>query len=322
MAIRETGGDPMSNQYVLFDEPGPRARKTITLLNIVVALIVVAALVWVYLALDAQGQMESHLWWNAINANAWVNYLLPGIQFTLQAAAIAVIASIIFGLGFGFLRLAPFNLVRGVAMVIVEFFRAVPVLVLMVFLHFFFSQFLTSIIDPRDSAYYAVIVALTLYNGAVIAELVRSGVRSLPAGQREAALAVGMTPTGSLRSVEIPQALVAMLPSLVSQFVIILKDSALGYIIGFAELLRYSRQLGAGYGNIMQSLVVAAVIFIVINYALVWIAQRLSRRLSSRTSGDVGVGIAGMAKIADEGSTETEPTDTRAQAIVAQDRRD
>src|SRR5690625_2494711 len=105
MAIRETGGDPMSNQYVLFDEPGPRARKTITLLNIVVALIVVAALVWVYLALDAQGQMESHLWWSAINANAWVNYLLHGIQSTLHAAAIAVVASIIFGLGFRFLQI-------------------------------------------------------------------------------------------------------------------------------------------------------------------------------------------------------------------------
>jgi glutamate transport system permease protein len=258
--------------------------------------------------------------WNAINANAWVNYLLPGVQFTLQAAAIAVVASVIFGLFFGFLRLAPFKFVRGLAMVVVEFFRAVPVLVLMVFFYFFFSQFLSAIIDPRDAAYYAVIVALTLYNGAVIAELVRSGVRSLPAGQREAALAVGMTTTGSLRTVEVPQALVAMLPSLVSQFVIILKDSALGYIIGFAELLRYSRHLGAGYGNILQALVVAAVIFIVINYALVWIAQRLSRRLSSRTSGDVGVGIPGMVQIAEEAPAVSEPTDTRSQAIIAQDR--
>ena len=312
----------MSNNYVLFDEPGPRARRIIMMLNIVVALIVAAVLVWVYLALAAQGQMRPHLWLNAINANAWVNYLLPGIQFTLQAAAIAVVSSIVFGLLFGFLRLSPFKSVRGLAMVIVEFFRAVPVLVLMVFLYFFFSQFLSGIIDPRDAAYYAVIVALTLYNGAVIAELVRSGVRSLPAGQREAALAVGMTSTGSLRTVEVPQALVAMLPSLVSQFVIILKDSALGYIIGFAELLRYSRHLGAGYGNIMQTLVVAAVIFIVINFVLVWLAQLLSRRLSSRTSGDVGVGIPGMVQIAGDAPVESETTETRAQAIITQEQRD
>lgn len=311
----------MSTQYVLFDEPGPRARKITTILNIVVALIFAAVLVWVYFALAAQGQMRPHLWWNAINANAWTNYLLPGLQFTLQAAAIAVVTSVVFGLFFGFLRLAPIRILRWISMVIVEFFRAVPVLVLMVFLHFFFSQFMSAVIDPRNAAYYAVIVALTLYNGAVIAELVRSGVRSLPAGQREAALAVGMTTTGSLRTVEVPQALVAMLPSLVSQFVIILKDSALGYIIGFAELLRYSRHLGAGYGNIMQALVVAAVIFIVINYVLVWIAQLLSRRLSSRTSADINIGIPGVAKIAGETDAEPETTETRSQAIIAQEKR-
>lgn len=309
----------MSNQYVLFDAPGPRARRLTTILNIIVALGIVALLVWVYRALDAQGQMEPHLWRNAITSNAWVNYLLPGVQFTLQAAAIAVVTSVIFGLGFGFLRLAPFRVIRWIAMVVVEFFRAVPVLVLMVFLHFFISQFLSAYIDPRDSAYYAVIVALTLYNGAVIAELVRSGVRSLPKGQREAAMAVGMTPTTSLRLVEVPQALVAMLPSLVSQFVIILKDSALGYIIGFAELLRYSRHLGAGYGNIMQALVVAAIIFVIINFVLVWLAQLLSRRLSSRTSGDVGVGIPGMAKIAAEAPEDEETSMTKAQAVVEQE---
>ena len=309
----------MSNQYVLFDAPGPRARRIITLLNILVAVVIIGVLTWLYFALAAQGQMEPHLWWNAINLNAWTNYLIPGLTFTLQAAAIAVVTSVIFGLFFGFLRLAPIRVLRWISMVIVEFFRAVPVLVLMVFLHFFISQYLSTVIDPRDSAYYAVIIALTLYNGAVIAELVRSGVRSLPAGQREAALAVGMTTTKSLRFVEVPQALVAMLPSLVSQFVIILKDSALGYIIGFAELLRYSRQLGAGYGNIMQALVVAAIIFIIINSILVWLAQILSRRLSSRTSGLTEVGIPGVAPIAGE-VAEEESTETRAQAIIQQDK--
>ena len=308
----------MSNQYVLFDAPGPRSRRIITVLNILVALIAIGVLTWLYFALAAQGQMQPHLWWNAINLNAWSNYLLPGLIFTLQAAAIAVVTSVIFGLFFGFLRLAPIRILRWISMVIVEFFRAVPVLVLMVFLHFFISQYLSTIVDPRNSAYYAVIIALTLYNGAVIAELVRSGVRSLPAGQREAALAVGMTTTKSLRFVEVPQALVAMLPSLVSQFVIILKDSALGYNIGFAELLRYSRQLGAGYGNIMQALVVAAIIFIVINSILVWVAQILSRRLSSRTSGVTEVGIPGVAPIAGD-TAEEEFTETRAQAVIQQD---
>ena len=168
-----------------------------------------------------------------------------------------------------------------------EFFRAVPVLVMMVFFYQLFAQVArTGAIQPQDGPYYAVIAALTLYNGSVIAELVRSGVRSLPRGQREAAAAVGMTSMQSLRLVEVPQALIAMLPSLLSQFVVILKDSALGYLIGFFELLHYARQLGSGNGNILQSLVVAAMIFIVINFLLTWAATRLSRRLSSRTAGD------------------------------------
>ncbi len=290
----------MSTQSVLFDAPGPRARRRILITNVVAVIGVLAILAAVLWKLWEQGQLEPRLWINAINGNAWTNFLIPGLQFTLQSAVIAVVTSLVFGLFFGFIRLLPFAPLRGLSIVIVEFFRAVPVLVLMVFLYSFLSQFVapTGLIDARDAPYFAVIIALTLYNGAVIAELVRSGVRSLPRGQREAALAVGMSNGKSLRLVEIPQALTAMLPSLMSQFVIILKDSALGYIISFAELLRYSRQLGSGYGNILQSITVAAIIFIVLNFLLTWLAQRLSRRLASRTAGDVGVENPGVPKSA------------------------
>lgn len=257
----------------------------------VAVLALTAVLFLVGLRLWDQGQLQAHLWINAINGNAWINYLLPGLQFTLQAAAIAVVTSLVFGLVFGFLRLAPYAPVRWAAMVVVEFFRAVPVLILMVFLLSFLSLVIapTGMIDARNAPYFAVIIALTLYNGAVIAELVRSGVKSLPRAQREAALAIGMTNGKSLFNVEVPQALVAMLPSMVSQFVIILKDSALGYLIGFSELLRFARQLGSGYGNILQSITVAAIIFILLNFVLGWVATKLSQRLSSRTAGKTAV---------------------------------
>lgn len=277
-----------ARQTVLFDAPGPRARRNILVSNAVALLAVAVVAVLVLIELGEQDQLAADKWVNALNANAWTNYYLPGLQFTLQSSGIAVITAMVFGLAFGFLRLAPFALVRGIAGVVVEFFRAVPVLVMMVFLYFFFSRVVapTGVIASGDAAYFAVIVGLTVYNGAVIAELVRSGVRSLPKGQREAAAAVGMTNNQSLRLVEIPQALTAMLPSLLSQFVVIIKDSALGYLIGFYELLQYSRQLGSGYSNILQTLVVAAAIFIVINFILTWLASRLAGRLSSRTVGD------------------------------------
>ena len=272
---------------ILFDAPGPRATRTVLVANLIAlaGVLVVAALV--LLQLDRQGQLAPNQWANALNGNAWANYYLPGLQFTLQSSGIAVVTAMVFGLVFGFLRLAPFAIIRGASGVVVEFFRAVPVLVMMFFLYFFISRRIapTGLIASEDSAYFAVIVGLTVYNGAVIAELIRAGVKSLPKGQREAAAAVGMTRNQSLRIVEVPQALTAMLPSLLSQFVVILKDSALGFLIGFYELLQYSRQLGSGYSNILQTLVVAAVIFIVINYILTWLATKLAGTLSSRTGG-------------------------------------
>lgn len=273
---------------VLFDAPGPRARRNILLSNAAALVVVLVIVVLVLIQLNEQDQLAPEKWANALNANAWANYYLPGLKFTLQASGIAVVTAMVFGLIFGFLRLAPFGPIRWFAGVVVEFFRAVPVLVMMFFLYFFFSRIVapTGLIASADAAYYGVIVGLTVYNGAVIAELVRSGVKSLPKGQREAAAAVGMTNNQSLRLVEVPQALTAMLPSLLSQFVVIIKDSALGYLIGFYELLQYSRQLGSGYSNILQTLVVAALIFIVINFILTWLASKLAGRLSSRTGGD------------------------------------
>ena len=276
-----------STVNVLFDAPGPKAKRNVLLANLIAlaGVLVLAALV--LLQLDRQGQLRADLWLNAVNGNAWTNYYLPGLQFTLQSSGIAVVTAMIFGLIFGFLRLAPFAIIRGASGLVVEFFRAVPVLVMMFFLYFFLSRRVapTGPFASEDSAYFAVIIGLTVYNGAVIAELIRSGVRSLPKGQREAAAAIGMTNNQSLRIVEVPQALTAMLPSLLSQFVVILKDSALGFLIGFYELLQYSRQLGSGYSNILQSLVMAALIFIVINYLLTRVATCLAVRLSSRTGG-------------------------------------
>ena len=273
---------------VLFDAPGPKARRNVLIANVIALLGVLAIAALVLMQLNTQGQLAPQKWLSAVNGSAWSNYYLPGLQFTLQSSGIAVITAMLFGLVFGFLRLAPFAIVRGAAGVVVEFFRAVPVLVMMFFLYFFLARNVASagFIANEDSAYFAVIIGLTVYNGAVIAELIRSGVRSLPKGQREAAAAIGMTNGQSLRIVEIPQALTAMLPSLLSQFVVILKDSALGYMIGFYELLQYSRQLGSGYSNILQTLVVGALIFIAINYLLTKVASWLAGRLSSRTGGD------------------------------------
>jgi glutamate transport system permease protein len=292
----------MSAQSVLFDAPGPRARRRILLGNVVGALVVAALVVFVLVRLasvgnDDWGQLDPDLWLAAVDANAWLNYYVPGLLFTLRAAAAAIVGAMVFGLLFGLGRLASSRTVRIVCGSVVEFFRAVPVLLMMVF----FWLLLANAGVPASS-YWGVVIALVLYNGAVVAELVRSGVHGLPRGQREAALTVGLTRGQSLRSVEVPQALVAMLPALVSQLVVVLKDSALGAIISYSELLQHARRLGSGEGNILQTLTVAAVLFIVINWSLTKLAERLSRTVR-RTSGRTGTMAAGLDAGAGGGAT-------------------
>jgi glutamate transport system permease protein len=177
-------------------------------------------------------------------------------------------------------RLSHLRAVRWVCGVIVEFFRAVPVLLMMYFTYFYYSNngVFTNAINPLA----AVVTGLTLYNGSVIAELVRSGVHSLPKGQSEAGLSIGLTASQVLRSIQLPQALTAMLPALIGQFVTILKDSALGYQVTYPELLNSAKTLGSNFTNTIPAYLVAALLFIIINYSLSRLAVYVERRLSRR----------------------------------------
>ncbi|MDC7121271.1 amino acid ABC transporter permease [Cellulomonas fimi] len=271
------------NETVLFDAAGPRTRRRMVWINVAATLVVIAIGVWALARLGANGQLEPSLWTVFLTPDPWVDYLLPGLVGTLRAAGIAIVTSAVFGLVFGLGRLSAAAWVRAVCGTVVEFFRAVPVLLMMIFFWLGLAQL--RFFEPSDLPLVAVVLALTLYNGSVFAELVRSGVHSLPRGQREAALAVGLGRGQSLRLVEVPQALIAMLPAIASQLVVILKDTALGYIITYPELLDAARRLGSSQGNILQSLVVAALIFIVINYALTRLAGLLAGRVGRRTAG-------------------------------------
>lgn len=272
----------MSTQAVLFDAPGPKARLRHKILTVVGAILAVAVGYVVYLQFEKANQLQAFMWEPFVTDPAvWTSYLIPGLKGTFQAAAISIVLAVIFGLLFGMGRLSPFGPLRWFCSVIVEFFRAVPVLLMMVFAYF--GYFATSNLVPNEHApLAAVVTALTLYNGAVIAELVRSGVHGLPKGQSEAGLAVGLTPGQVLRSIQLPQALTAMLPALVGQLVVVLKDSALGYGITYLELLNWSKTLGSAYANTVPAYIVAGILFIVVNYTLTKFAVYLEGRMKKR----------------------------------------
>lgn len=276
---------------VLFDTPGPRGRRTMAVGNVVGAVVVLGIAAWVLSVLHTKGQLSWSLWGPALDARAWESYYIPGLVNTLRAAAFATVGAVVFGIVLGMGRLAHARPVRWLCGVVVEFFRAVPVLMLMIFFNALFGFFFRGVVAEPN--FVAVVLALVLYNGSVIAELVRSGVGNLPKGQGEAGLSIGLTRGQTLRSVQLPQALIAMLPAVVSQLVVVLKDSALGQIIAYLDLLRAAQILQSGSGNPLQTLAVAAVLFIAINFLLSMVAHRLSGRLSSRTSGrtDEGPGI-------------------------------
>lgn len=278
--------DKKNESSILFDQPGPKGRKVIRIANwiagVIFAIVIVLVLMRLHNPPDGENQLAWDLWRPALEAEAWTDFYLPGLWMTISASVVAVIGSVVFGLLFGIGRLLPSVLVRAVSAVVVEFCRAVPVLLMMIF---FWRGF--AFAGVSNSSYWAVVVSLILYNGSVVAELVRSGVGNLPSGQREASLALGLTKTQSLIEIEVPQAVFAMLPSAVTQLVVVLKDTALGSIIMYTELLQESRRLGSMYFNILQTLVVAAVIYFVICWLLSRFAEWLPERLRRHTTGPV-----------------------------------
>jgi glutamate transport system permease protein len=277
----------MSEQTVLFDAPGPRAMRRYRIMAGVGGALSLAVLAWVLAKLGEKGNLSAAKWSPFVHADTWTQYIIPGLIGTLKAAAISIVLASVLGLLLGTGRLSAVAPVRWVSSVVVEFFRAVPVLLMMLFTFALYST--NNLFPPSELSLAAVVTGLTLYNGAVIAELVRAGVGGLPAGQREAGLSVGLTEGQTLRAILLPQALTAMLPALVGQLVVVLKDSALGYVITYEELLNKANQVGTSQQNVVPAFLVVAVLFIVINYGLTRLAGLLERQLRrrGRTTGPI-----------------------------------
>ncbi|WP_288871767.1 amino acid ABC transporter permease [uncultured Corynebacterium sp.] len=262
---------------VLYDAPGPKAVRRNYIYTAITTIVLLLVGWWVLSKLASHGQLDAERWTPFIQGNTWTTYIIPGLVGTIKAAVVSVLLAIVFGVFFGLGRLAPNKLVRGFCAVVVEFFRAIPVLLLMIFLYQVFAVY--KIVPPASLAFWAVVVALTLYNGSVIAEILRAGIKSLPRGQTEAAQALGLSHWQTMGKILLPQSVAAMLPALISQMVIALKDSALGYQIGYVEVVRSGTQVASANRNYLASLIVVAIIMILINYALTMLATRVERQL-------------------------------------------
>ncbi|MFF8381944.1 amino acid ABC transporter permease [Streptomyces sp. NPDC015661] len=285
---------------VLYDVPGPRARRRNLLWTLLFVIALAAVVWWVVASLAAKNQLEWSKWAPFFtDPRVWETYILPALKNTVIAAALAMVIALPLGAFLGILRLSDHFAVRSAAGSVVEFFRAIPVLILMLFANAAYAEFTE--ISPDTRPLYAVVTGLVLYNASVLAEVVRAGILALPAGQTDAAKAIGMRKGQTMMYVLLPQSVTAMLPALVSQLVVIVKDTALGgAMLGFSELLASVRPMSANYGaNTIACFTVVAVIFVALNFALTTFASWLERRLrrGKKSTGAV-VGVEAVEELA------------------------
>jgi glutamate transport system permease protein len=263
------GARAMSN--VLFDTPGPKAQarhRVLTIITVAVLGVVLAAVVW---RLHTQGQLRREVWEPFVTPRLMI-VLLEGLWATVTAAAAAIALALVFGLLFGIAKLSEQAWIRWPAWVVVEFFRAVPLLMLILVIFFVYQTQLGS--------YWSLVFGLTLYNGAVLAEVFRAGINAVPPGQREAGLAIGLRKSQVTTIILLPQAVRIMLPAIISQCIIALKDTSLGYII-LAPGLTFAGQLIWGeFDNRLATGLVLAAIYITVNSALTWLAGRAQYRVT------------------------------------------
>ena len=277
----------MSGSSVLFDVPGPKARRLSLVSSIIAGVLILAGLGWIALTLAAPresggitlpGYFDPSRWDIFADPEVWSFIFTQGVLGTLSAALTAAVFAIVLGVIFSLLRSSEIAWIRIPTAVVLEFLRGMPVLLMMLFILLVLST----------GAYWAVVAALSLYNGALIGEALRAGLASLPRGQREAGLSLGMRPLQSKMLVEFPQAFRQMLPIIVAQLVVLLKDTSLGYIVGYAELLRVTmNNLSSFYGNryLFSFFVITLVLYLAMNLSLSWFARWLSKRTASKSSG-------------------------------------
>lgn len=287
---------------VLYDAPGPRTRlrhRTYTLLT---ALALLGLAAWLVAFLNGKGELSYDLWEPFVTPRFVRVLLVDGLLKTVEMAFSSVILAVVFGTLFGVGKVSDHAWVRWPSTLIVEFFRAAPVLLMMIFVFFTWG-----VGEGGIGPYWSVVIALMLYNGSVLAEVFRAGIQAVPKGQSEAAYAIGLRKTQVMTSIMLPQAVKIMLPAIISQCVVAVKDTSLGMYIIAPGLTYVGKQIWTQFGNQFQTAIVLAALYIVTNLLLTLVATRLQRRLvGERKPLEVG-----MTAIAGAGETLSAPISGR-----------
>lgn len=281
---------------VLFDAPGPATRFRHRIYSALASAAILAAVVYALWKLNADGQFEYSLWEPFLTPDYISALLVDGLVVTVTMAVFAIVGAVVFGFVFGVAKMSDHSFIRWPAWLVVEFFRAMPVLLLMIFV--FFMWFISMRggflwIDERGG-FFSVVIALTCYNGAVLAEVVRAGVAAIPKGQAEAAYAIGMRKTQVMTIILLPQAVKVMLPAIISQMVVALKDTSLGYAVAAPGLTKIGQQIYKEFGNQVPTAIVVGVLYVGLNLLLTLLATWIQKRFVGERRIDVVTVAAGI----------------------------
>ena len=274
----------MSN--VLFDAPGPiavRRHRMIAIATVIGLIAIAAAVVW-KLAVEDQFTVDK---WEPFVTPAILRVLLEALALTVFAAAVSIVIAVGIGVVFGVGKLSDHPWIRWPAWTFVEFFRAVPLLMLIIFIW--------ALQDYPTDSLLPLIMGLVLYNGSVLAEVFRAGILAVPKGQSEAAYSVGMRKNQVMRIVQLPQAVKIMLPAIISQCIVALKDTSLGFYILAPVLTAKGREIWNFFDNKFATAIVLAVVYIVLNLLLTWLANWVERRISAPGGAQVKI-VAGQVQ--------------------------
>ncbi|KAB1656923.1 amino acid ABC transporter permease [Pseudoclavibacter sp. CFCC 11306] len=264
---------------VLYDAPGPKALRRNRILGVVTVIVVIAVLGFVVSHLATSGQFEAKKWQLFTYPLVWQRVGLALVS-TLSAFALAAVLSLVLGVVLAVGRLSDHAWVSRPAAWITELFRAVPLLILMMIIYYGLPTIGVTWVSP----FVAVVAGLTMYNGSVLAEVFRSGIQALPKGQAEAGYSIGLRKGQVMRMILLPQAVKSMMPVIISQLVVVLKDTALGFIVTYEELLYVAKFYGAqaqfDYPIIPSAIVIGSIyigLCLLLSGFAVWLQRRLSR---------------------------------------------
>lgn len=257
----------------LYEAPGPRTRRRVRIATAISLILLVAALASIGHRFYITGQFAPRYWTFFAKATTW-KFLLQGfagtVRVALTAGAIALALGLLLMLG----RISHLKALSAACRVVTDFFRSLPSLLLIYFFFLIVPQY-----GIKMSSFWMLTLPVALAASGVLAEVFRAGVNAVPKGQIEAALSLGMSPLRTTLKIVLPQAIRFVIPSLISQLVVVVKDTTVAYVVSYPDLMQNARVLITNYDALVSVYFTIAIIYILINYAINQASIYVSHRL-------------------------------------------